>query len=238
MSLSRNNIPNFGLNQKNGRSDRIGQSEQCGSATRGVGPGVGPGVRRSGETGHAFQAEPEARRNGSDHLGWTRQSGLGRICWVGPAQTKKIGRASEKEDAEEDEDGWRKGFRRPRTAVPAARCRDDGTGGRRRRWRAPPRLCRARERRHEARIGWDREKFRFFWRGFSSFQRGISEFNHRKSRELRGGNRGVLLRGVSRVRSRGEIGARSRDFRAYPPIRESGAEREGPRVGGSEFERD
>ncbi|PKI60796.1 hypothetical protein CRG98_018785 [Punica granatum] len=59
-------------------------------------------------------------------------------------------------------------------------------------------------------VGIDRN-FIFFER-FSSFRRGISEFNRRKSGELRGGNRGVLFRGVSRIRSRGEIRARGRDF--------------------------
>ncbi|OWM77735.1 hypothetical protein CDL15_Pgr012437 [Punica granatum] len=39
--------------------------------------------------GRAFRAEPEAKRNWSDRLGWTGQSGLGRICWAGPAQTKR-----------------------------------------------------------------------------------------------------------------------------------------------------
>ncbi|PKI31527.1 hypothetical protein CRG98_048082 [Punica granatum] len=161
------------------------------------------------------------------------KAGLGRICWAGPAQTKEMGRAREKEDAGEDEDGRRGGFRRPRMAVPAARCRNDGTRGHGRRRRALPRLCRARERRRLARIDWDREEFRFFFCEVFEFSgEGFSEFNRRKLGELRRGNRGVLLRGVSRVRSRGKIGMRGKDFErdSRPPSwvsRESEGEREG-----------
>ncbi|PKI50128.1 hypothetical protein CRG98_029452 [Punica granatum] len=76
--------------------------------------------------GREFWAEPEARRNGPDRLGWTGQSELGRICWAGPAQTKRWAEPVRRRVSGEDEVGRRRGVRRPRTAVLASGRRDDG----------------------------------------------------------------------------------------------------------------
>ncbi|PKI49664.1 hypothetical protein CRG98_029909 [Punica granatum] len=190
-----------------------------------LGRRVGPGVRRSGP---CSWVGPNARELGRGRARWAGSTGVGagpnlRAKWAarsgpnprrgrtGQIVSAELGRAGWAESARldlhkpkgwaepvrrsvsgEDEVGGRRGVRRPRTAVPAFGRLGDGAGGRGRRRRVPPELRRAREGHHEA--------------------RGFSEFNCRKSGELRGGNRGVLLRGVLLVRSRGEIEARGRDF--------------------------
>ncbi|OWM90908.1 hypothetical protein CDL15_Pgr027395 [Punica granatum] len=123
----------------------------------------------------------------------------------------------------EDEVGRRRGVRRPWTAVPASRFRSDSAGD-----GDEHRLGYAVLGRGVTRLGsvGIEGNFRVFGEVFEFSSDGFSKFNCRKSGELRGGNRWVLLRGVSRVRSRGEIGAEVRDFQREWEIRTSGVERE------------
>ncbi|PKI39949.1 hypothetical protein CRG98_039612 [Punica granatum] len=86
--------------ERAGVGPRKGARARWSWATEGSWAAEGSGWAESaGELGHAFRAEPEARRNGSGVwtgsgcLGWTGPNELDRLDWVGPAQTEKMGRA-------------------------------------------------------------------------------------------------------------------------------------------------
>ncbi|PKI53586.1 hypothetical protein CRG98_026036 [Punica granatum] len=178
----------------------------------------GPNPRR-GETGRA-SGLGRVVSVGLGRTGWTDSTGLDQLDWAGPAQTEKMGRARERENTGEDEVGRRRGIRRPRIAASAFGYRGDSAGD-----GDEHRLDYAVLGMGVTRLGSVGIEGNFrFWRGFFEFSgEGFPEFNCRKSGELRGGNRGILLRGVSRVRSRREIRARGKDFRAFErdPNRES-----------------
>ncbi|PKI33070.1 hypothetical protein CRG98_046537 [Punica granatum] len=111
-----------------GRSDvwatRVGWAERArvGSQKGVLGRALELG-RICGRNGSLIQGR-NPRRGGTGRIVSAR---LGRAGWARLAQTKKMGRAREKEDAGEDEDGRRGGFQRPRTAVPTSGRRGDGT---------------------------------------------------------------------------------------------------------------
>ncbi|PKI41329.1 hypothetical protein CRG98_038282 [Punica granatum] len=123
-----------------------------------------------------------------------------------------MGRAHEKGNTGEDEDGRKGGVQRPRAAVLASERHGDCAEGRGRRRQLPLGLRRARKGRYEARVSWDRGDFRDFGEVSEFSGEGLSGLIAGNSRGSRGGNRAVLLRRVSPVHFRGEIGARSRDF--------------------------
>ncbi|OWM82680.1 hypothetical protein CDL15_Pgr002255 [Punica granatum] len=110
-----------------GRSDvwatRVGWAERArvGSQKGVLGRALELG-RICGRNGSLIQGR-NPRRGGTGRIVSAR---LGRAGWARLAQTKKMGRAREKEDAGEDEDGRRGGFQRPRTAVPTSGRRGDG----------------------------------------------------------------------------------------------------------------
>ncbi|PKH89659.1 hypothetical protein CRG98_049896, partial [Punica granatum] len=191
---------------------------------------LGRGKGRLGRTGprvwiRLFQANFGVRPNGSgDKLGRVVSDGLNWAERARPAQTQgKWAEPVRDKMNGEDEDGRRGGFRQLRTAVPASGCRGDGARGRERRQRAPPWLHRARDGRHGSRDSLGREDFLNFPARFLDFPAKDFRVFRRKSVELRGRNGGVLFRGVSPVRFRGEIGARGRDSEHFSEIRESGA---------------
>ncbi|PKI47579.1 hypothetical protein CRG98_032020 [Punica granatum] len=108
---------------------------------------------------------------------------------------------------------------------------EEGSDGRE--WRFPPLGVATTAREGTGDGGEHRLGYAVLGRGVFEFSsEGFSEFNRRKSGELRGGNRGVLLRGVSRVRSRVKIRTRGRDFEGEPrPPSRVSREREGEREG-------
>ncbi|PKI58288.1 hypothetical protein CRG98_021370, partial [Punica granatum] len=180
----------------------------CGGLGRALGLGRTRGSRaEGGRVGLGVEAGPNLRAKRVASFGLNpRRSGTGRITLeerAGPnllgwtCTNQKMGRAREKENTGEDEDGRKGGVRRPRAAVPASERHGDCAGGRGRRRRLLPGLRRARKGRYEARVSWDRGDFRDFGEVSEFSGEGLSSLIAGNSGGSRGGNRGVLLRRVS-----------------------------------------
>ncbi|OWM86458.1 hypothetical protein CDL15_Pgr026350 [Punica granatum] len=120
-----------------------------------------------GRTGwtRAFRAEFQGRQNGLSRLGRIASTGLGWADSTGLDlhKPKRWAEPVRGRTPEKTKKGGERGFRRPRTAVPASGRLSDDASGRGRRRRAPLRLHRARDECHKDRAGPD---FEFFSTGF------------------------------------------------------------------------
>ncbi|PKI36636.1 hypothetical protein CRG98_042962, partial [Punica granatum] len=157
-----------------------------------LGRRAGPGVRRSGP--HACVGL-NARELGRERERWAERAG------TRPNLQRVVG-----------EDEVRAEERSLTTANGGSRLWAPRRWHVRRR-RAPPGLRRARGKRHEARVGWDRGDFRDFGEVFEFYGEEFSSLIAGNPGGSRGGNEGVLFGVRSRVCFRGEIGAGSRDLR-------------------------